>query len=578
MLKKTPRKGRFFYGAGIEGGFVLLFAAWMMPLHIPPWLSWHSEILAFASALVMSTTLIYRGGITAGGAIPLPVITWPLGLLCFVVALQFVTGQIAFMGDAFVLCFYIFLSVLGLALGYAVARMKEEESGKTFGLINQCAALLVLGGCFSVIVALVQTLDIWESASWIARMHDARRPGGNIGQPNQLATLILLALASAVYLFETQRLRSITASLIAAILLLGLALTESRSGLLSLGVLTTWWLLKRRRLGLGLSAYVLTAWLTFFALCFVAWPSISSFLFAGGGDTAVAHVNTSAGTRLIVWPQLWEAAWMRPWLGWGLGGVSAAQNAVIHAHASGEAFTYAHNIVLDLMVGVGLPLSILLTVVTAVWLWRRVTAVKDLTSWYGISVGLVFGVHSLLEFPFAYAYLLLPVMFLLGVQEARQGTADIVWIPRWIAATVLGLVGTLMIWSVIEYINIEEDFRVLRFEAMRMGTTPQDYERPKVILLTQLDALLKAGRIVPAPGMDPQQIELARKVALRFPWPATQNRYALSLALNGNKEEALRQMQVIRALHGKKHYESVRANWVELAREKYPQLKDVQLP
>jgi len=67
-------------------------------------------------------------------------------------------------------------------------------------------------------------------------------------------------------------------------------------------------------------------------------------------------------------------------------------------------------------------------------------------------------------------------------------------------------------------------------------------------------------------------------VALRFPWPATQNRYALSLALNGNPAEALRQMKVMRALHGEANYLQIRKNWEALAAGKYPQLTQIALP
>lgn len=78
--------------------------------------------------------------------------------------------------------------------------------------------------------------------------------------------------------------------------------------------------------------------------------------------------------------------------------------------------------------------------------------------------------------------------------------------------------------------------------------------------------------------MLPERLDLARQVALRYPWPATQNRYALSLALNGNTEEALRQLRVIRALHGEKTYAEIRLNWEVLGKDKYPQLRELKLP
>jgi hypothetical protein len=48
--------------------------------------------------------------------------------------------------------------------------------------------------------------------------------------------------------------------------------------------------------------------------------------------------------------------------------------------------------------------------------------------------------------------------------------------------------------------------------------------------------------------------------------------------LNGNPTEALRQLRVMRAMHGEKHYAALKASWDELANTKYPQLRQLKLP
>jgi hypothetical protein len=259
-------------------------------------------------------------------------------------------------------------------------------------------------------------------------------------------------------------------------------------------------------------------------------------------------------------------------------GVSEAHNAVAHAYELGAPFTYSHNILLDLLLGIGVPLTGLLVLVVGVWLWRRVRSTRSLAPWYCLAAVLPVAVHSLLEFPFAYAYFLAPVMFLLGVLEAVSGAKPVGRVGAWPAAAGLLLMTAVGVWSVVEYLTIEEDFRVARFEAMRIGQTPAGYERPQVHLLTQLDALLSGARIVPQPGMTGEQLTLAQQVALRYPWPATQNRYALSLALNGQPDEALRQLRVMRALHGQKIYAEIKSNWEALTKDKYPQLGALVLP
>ena len=98
-------------------------------------------------------------------------------------------------------------------------------------------------------------------------MPNFRRPGANVGQPNQLATLVLISVASLVYLFETRRLSSLAALPMAAILLLGLAVTESRTGALSLFLMAVWWMAMRRRIGLSLSVRAAALWILFFVVC-----------------------------------------------------------------------------------------------------------------------------------------------------------------------------------------------------------------------------------------------------------------------------------------------------------------------
>ena len=550
-------------------GSALLFLGWVMPLHFLPWVSWHSEALTFLAVLLLAWHCVFstaRRDLST--TISFPVTAIPLIALLLLIGLQAVTGLIIFWGDAFVLTVYVVICIACIALGYAG---RNEPNATTW-----LAGTLLLGAFLSAVVALVQAFELWETSAWVSRMPQLRRPGGNLGQPNQLATLLLMGLASLLFLYESKKLAALSSSLIALTLLVGVAATESRTGVLSLGSLMFWWFVKRKSLGFRLSPWVVSfAGIGFFSL-FWNWPLLMDVVLQTSGVRA--EVNTSVGTRWLVWPQLMEAVLQRPWWGWGVGQVATAQNAVAHAYASSEPFTYAHNIVLDLALGVGVPLAGLAVLLTAVWLWRRVRAVKQALPWYCLALILPVAVHSMLEFPFAYAYFLVPVMFALGALEGTLGVKAAFRLGVKPVAALLFVTTATMAWSVVEYLAIEEDFRIVRFEALRIGNTPSGYQRPHVVLLTQLDALLHGGRIVPKPGMTADELELARKVALRFPWPATQNRYALSLALNGSPDEAVRQLRVMRALHGEQNYAQVRDGWVITAAEKYPQLKNLHLP
>ena len=561
-----------------------LFLSWAVPLHFLPWVSWHNEVMAFAAVIWLAGGLLRslnRHG--ARQQVKVPKLGWALLLLALIVVAQTLDGSISFIGDGWTLVFYLTLCLFSLVIGCNLGSVQiRDPVAQAFSdvLIKRLAWVLLVGGLFSTIVALTQVLNVWESVSWILRMPSLRRPGANLGQPNQLATLILFSVASLNYLFESRRISVVAALPVMGTLLIGLSITESRTGALSLFFMVVWWVTKYRHLSFRLSGRAVSIWVFLFGLCFWYWPLLLNIILTARLEDAdeAMRLNTRVGTRLVVWPQLWQAVLQRPWFGWGLREVSEAHNAVVHAFAESEPFTYAHNIALDLAIGLGLPLALMLLVAAASWLLVRMRDTKDTISWYCLAMALPLAVHSLLEFPYAYAYLLVPVMLLVGVLEERQATPQTIRVPWLLALVTSAVMSAAMAWSVKEYIAVEEDFRIARFEAARIGSTPNEYDRPHIVLLTQMSALLEGARIEPSSGMSPERIELARKVAMRYPWPATLNRYALSLALNGNPDEAIRQLNVLRALHGIKNYTNIKKHWQALAKEKFPQLADLTLP
>ncbi len=581
-MNETPRKGRFAFPNRVSVlAVALLMTSWLMPLHFLPWVSWHSELLAFCAVTCLAWQRLW---VTAPGGtfkrVEIPGSVLFFVALATIVVVQTVFGLITFAGDAFVIVLYLALCAIVFVLGFEEAsRTNLDLQAKPWDakkLVECMAYGLMVGALLSTMIALAQVMEVWDTNEWVVNMLQPRRPGGNLAQPNQLATLLLMGMASLLYLRESGRLSKGSAILVFLVLGAGLAATESRAGLLSFLVLALWGFVGRVRVGFGLSWGAASVASAVCLALFFTWPLMMATM---GNFEPNAAVRTSPGLRLTIWPQLMEAVAMRPWWGWGVREISEAHNAVAHAYDISEPFTYSHNILLDSALGMGLPLTLLLVWLVGNWLWQRAVAVKSLVAWYALAVALPLAVHSMLEFPYAYAYFLVPAMFMLGVLEGSTGNQkQRLQTGRGSMAAGLAVVTVVGVWSVFEYVSIEEDFRIARFEAIRLGQVPADHQRPRIYLLTQLDAMLDGARIVPQPGMSNDQLELARKVALRFPWPALQNRYALSLALNGNPDEAVRQLRVMRALHGEKAYADIQASWARMANDKYPQLHELALP
>ena len=557
-------------------GFALLLGSWMQPLHIGPWVSWHSEVLAIAALIWFALAELYFKLKTGHERIELPLLlVLPSGLAALVL-LQGAAGLIEFMGDAVVISGYLLMCAFAIAIGYQweparVARNTAEEPPP----LQLLAYTVLFGSILSTIIALVQIVDVWPGVEWVTKIDGVRRPGGNLAQANHLGTLVLMGIVSAVYLQQTHRLSGPFASVLSAVLVLGLTLTESRTALLSLGGVTLWWAWRRR---IFRSAHASLLWIAFWALVlsgYWLWPSfISLWFFEQSGTRSI----TTVGLREDVWRQLLDAVLEKPLLGWGAGGVTEALSGVVSGADVSGPFTYAHNLVLDLAIGFGLPVAVLTCGIALYWAYKRIFATSTMDNWYALAMVIPLATHSMLEFPFAYVYLLLPAMLCIGQVARQQRTTQELRLNSGVASAILIAFLLGVIWTSREYLALEEDYRVARFEALNVGQTPDGYERPQVLLLTQLEAMLTATRVKPRPGMSNAELELLRRVANKYPWSALQNRYALSLALNEKGEEAMRQLMVIKAMHGDDHFQRIKLGWRQLGMSEYPILLKYPLP
>lgn len=558
---------------------LLLFAAWVQPLHITPWTSFHSEVLVFLAVAVAAVYAILSKAFWARKRVEIPLLAVLSLLFSLLAALQWAVGLLPYGGDAVVVGLYGAFGAMAATLGHHVLHPSEEgreyacaDAGPLLGVF----AIAILGAAIlSVMIALLQTLELWLPLESIVRNSSLRRPGANFGQPNHLATFLLFGIAALTYLYLSQPLSPRLVAGCYCILLLGLALTESRTGAVSLAIFGVWFLYGQSPGGRSHTRrWVLLAGAYYGALLLV-WPYLHALLMNPGGGEALQGINTAAGSRLTVWPQLWHAALMKPWFGWGLRNISAAHNVVLHLYSFAEPFTYSHNVVLDLVIGIGLPSAVLFLAFSIYAFQKVLRRRRTNTSWFALALALALMVHSMLEFPYAYAYFLFPVLFVAGSLQAAWPRAPRLVIPHALAAILV--LATLWLGALVvkEYMAIEEDFRVARFKALNVGQVPDNYARPEIQILTQLDAMVVATNTVPKSGMSAEELQALRNAAQRFPWVAIQNRYALSLSLNGQREEAIRQLKVMRAMHGERVFRALQQDWEAKAAKGAEQLKGV---
>lgn len=575
---ETPRKGRFSLAALFAAlGFLAYLAGWLAVNHYPPWVSFHSESLSFAALIAFSIALALRRQ-----ALWLDRVTLLVLALLGVVCIQWAAGQIAYTGEVVVAALYLG----GFALAWLLGRNMATQAGAGEELERWLAAMLLLAAVLSVYIAVLQWLDLESGYNNMVASGSnvVRRPYGNLAQPNQLATLILMGLVMAVYLHQIARLRSWQTYALIVWLSLGLTMAESRAGWLSAVVLGVYMLWRGPAAGAGLWGWrSVLAWWGLLLGLWLAWKPVNEALLLTE-TRPVANIVQDQGGRLLMWRQMWAGVEQSPWWGYGWRQTIAGHKAGTAQLSSGQLTDYAHNIALDLTLWLGLPLALLLMGLMAWWLLRAVRRIRTPRELLLIAAALPVLVHSLVEYPFTYAYFLFTVAWLFGsvsgLQSPGQSSARSFDAPvrrlSW-AGMVLAYAG-LCLGVTLEYLRIEEDFRVLRFEMRKVGRTPEGYEAPQPVLLDQLGAVLRLGRLQPHPGMTAEELESMKVLNRNYNWSTLQMRYAVALALNGNAVQAQAEMVALRAHFGEKSYRQAKEFIRELQEEQYPQLAEFQLP
>ena len=549
-------------------GIICFALTWLAYDHYRPWVNFHSEALALGGlSLLMASRLI-----SAGKFVSAPRLIAVVAAVACVPWLQWMGGVNYFGGDALISSFYLFALAMSIFVGYSLSVKPAKAVDFQSGFMH----VLWIAAMASAAIGLMQWLAVQNILQMYAVQTDpGDRAMGNLGQPNQLATLLLMGVASYSMAYEKRLFGTPAFILGIAFLSVVLLLTESRTGLIGVVAVSAFLAWKNWRSKGRLSARAVLLWgLSCLAARFLVPHMHAALLLGTGRGMSLTDVQS----RWLMWQQTAFGIGEAPWFGYGWNHSSTAHAAGAIAFPGSLTFTNAHNVVLDLLAWNGVPLGLLLVGLCGYWLVSRMRRVQRPEAIYALACFLPLVVHSMLEYPFAYAYFIVAGGLLVGWVEGSIDRHKILVLKVRFGAVFLALWVTAGAGVAYEYLQIEEDFRVVRFENLRIGTTPAEYDPPNIRLLSHMGAMLRASRVKPSPGMDTQKIKELSEVARRFPYGALALRNAIALGLNGDPEAASRQMAVIRGMYGEHYYAAAKAELRSLQKEKHPQLNAVQVP
>ncbi len=322
------------------------------------------------------------------------------------------------------------LQALGLLAGAALLLQAGASAAHGGNGLRAFAALawgLLLAGMLGCAVALVQVFAPgWADGNWIATSGLPGRAVGNLRQPNHLCSLLLWALVAAVALHALRQLPGLVLALLMPLLVLCVELTASRTGAAGLLLLLLWGLVDRRLPRTARLALLAAPLLYLLVWGGVAWWADVSQQALGAGARLAADGGGLGESSPNARPNIWRNALLliaaNPWTGTGFGEFNLAWSMTPFINRPTAFFDHTHNLPLQLMVELGLPLALLVLalLVVALWqAWRRAARPADdataAASRAALVLVLLVAIHSLVEYPLWYAYFLLPTALAWGL-------------------------------------------------------------------------------------------------------------------------------------------------------------------
>ena len=498
--------------------------AWMLPNHTLPWYGFHGDAWCAVMMLAVAIPVMWRNKFSVGWH----ALTVVVAIATLIPLAQFGGGMIPLFGTTWINSAYLLGLLLAMLVG---AAWQQEAPGQGADFLFLA---LGLASVASVGLQFYQLLDLEPVGAWTLQSSGTRHYA-NMAQPNQLASLLILGLLGCGWGFLRRHLSAFVAVAIAVLLLVGVALTESRTGWLNIFLLVGMTLYWRRLAPTRSFIWAVLALGAFFVACAVLLPSLYDLIW---GADSFKYRSAADNPRWAAWVMFLKAAANRPLLGFGWGQLGQAQFLMLDEKLwLGASMLQSHNIILDMVLWNGFVIGLALAVAVSWWVWSVMRRLDNFHQVTLLGCVVVLGTHAMLEYPLHYAYFLLPVGFIVGSLNTATGLPLVFAGRKWLNAVVLLLSLAVLLITIKDYLRVETSFYGLRFEHKKVES-PIPRTPPDVVALTQLRDYIALARIEPRAGMTPVELEWVRGVITTLPSAFVLYRFAAMLALNDQPEEA----------------------------------------
>lgn len=444
-----------------------LSLAWLLPNHYFPWLTVFQEVSA-----VVAIILLFIGSYTYATKLPV----WSLwaGVIILLPVFQYLIGVIYFNQDMLLNSSYLLFFWLSFVVAFNLIINQEYEQNKIIKsninnhVIEGFLLIVIISSIINVWIALRQWF-MFEGNIWTVDLAIGSRPYGNFGQPNHLSSLINLSLISTLILFENNRLNKYVASLLTIFLLIGSAITQSRTAWVFAALLPMWWLIKGRYINLKISIKYLSIWLVSYITILLVIPYFAKFI-GLYGYTNYSQRVTAGYERIKMWEQVIYSFSNEPFFGYGWGQFRSALMTTVDIFEGAKNFESSHNLFLDLIIWNGLPIGLVLSTMI-LWLIIKILQTQlTKMAFLWLTCAMPIFIHSMLEYPLSYAFFLLPFGFLLGLAYGSlKLQIKLIIISKPIKAIFLTIVLIGITIFLRDFLNIFGKTQQIRYQIAKIG-------------------------------------------------------------------------------------------------------------
>jgi len=340
---------------------ILIAFAWLSPFHVYPWVTFSGELAAFGAGWVLlaiylnKNIVVPRAQLLIAPIIVVPMLQWGFGLVN-----DFSTALLS--------SIYIFAFWLMIVLGYNLSLQTDQRES----LMQEFSKLLLGIAIVCSVMAIVQWCGLGGAINGIMQLK-GDRPYANFGQPNHLATFLIMGLMGALYLYEKRVMASYWLLPASLLILFTVVLTQSRTSWVVCVFILFYWMYKQYKQQPRFSFAQLWIWCVgFFVIAAWGLPQLTNLIETFSNSeliqtSSLAERASSGYLRFDIWTQMLLALKEQPWFGYGWNQTSVAQISIFNLHPSHEWVISAHNVLLDILVWNGLPIGLLLIAYMGLW-------------------------------------------------------------------------------------------------------------------------------------------------------------------------------------------------------------------